>query len=759
MSAASAFAFNTSPSGSSLPLSFSGTASSDPVIMGRESALFAPGGQNAMETENPVAESASSELLVSPLNPQKESDAHSASSSSAGGGNGGAVAEGGGGGVESSSIESALDSLVSQLSCSSLTGGRDYHQRMAEQLRSSDVSARLEATQAYRRSLAHRQELEQQQKSTSCACSSQSTILPAGQSPSTSSVGLSGGSTVGRTGSIADTGGGAGAGSHVHRSDVTSSVARHSSTGGGGSSPSLSEGGGAVMDVTIEDMLSGDLFPHVVASLGMPHPLLQLESILLIQRLCRGTFAQVQGQVVTPALLSALVDLLVAVSRGQVLTGAAEIRLALLGLFTKLFQDFKAHRDYSLLRPATGVVPAVLEAVQANPDIEGARCLHALVCSNLQQLKVDVGPILSLLVWFMKNSDNQTLLCLSASACVTLCERPEGVDVVLSSPALPTVLRLLRHEDQRVVFDALSVAAKIAFVGSTIQIDRAISLGVVQAMVEVLQNPAVSNPTTRARACNTLGNLGCETPKQVQPIIETRAFPLLVEIFQMDPDYNTRIEAAYAVCACLSRADPQQVGYIISCTARPPAFSGFARNGRAAPRVGGAGTRDSTPSSSPFLPSSSSLSPFSLSAASRSSPFVGTVGSALPTLGFGVFAAPRPVIEKPPPAILSFGGNNPCLRLIADMLELVCESDPMNSGSLKLCKAILRGLDNILDVGAQEAKLLGLTENPYARLFHEVQGDLKLSQMQFFPDYNIAAKTHSILEKYFDVATTWNARK
>lgn len=497
-----------------------------------------------MEMENPVTESAPEVALVSPTNPQKESDAHSASSSSAGGGTEGAAAEGGGGGVESSSIESALDSLVSQLSCSSLTGGRDYHQRMAEQLRSSDVSARLEATQAYRRSLAHRQELEQQQKSTSCACSSQSTHLPAGQSPSSSLMALSGGGAAGRAGALVDTGGGGGMGSHVHRNDVNTSVARHASAGGGSTSPSLSEGGGAVMDVTIEDMLSGDLFPHVVASLGMPHPLLQLESILLIQRLCRGTFAQVQAQVVTPALLSALVDLLVAVSRGQVVTGAAEIRLALLGLFTKLFQDFKAHRDYSLLRPATGVVPAVLEAVQANPDLEGARCLHALVCSNLQQLKVDVSPILSLLVWFMKNSDNQTLLCLSASACVTLCERPEGVDVVLSSPALPTVLRLLRHEDQRVVFDALSVAAKIAFVGSTIQIDRAISLGVVQAMVEVLQNPAVSNPTTRARACNTLGNLGCETPKQVQVSVSRKGSGSFLSSFTLRPPH--------AICAVFS---------------------------------------------------------------------------------------------------------------------------------------------------------------------------------------------------------------
>ncbi|CBZ49676.1 conserved hypothetical protein [Neospora caninum Liverpool] len=732
MSATSAFSSGPSSPGP-LALTLSGASVGSPGFLGASGP-----GSTAVDTIDAGSGPEEGELVESgaegvSANPQKESDAPSGAASAAG-----ASASASGQGETAASIESALDSLVYQLSSSSLTGGRDYHQRMAEQLKSDDIAARLEATQAYRRSLAHRQELEQQQtKSAGCTCTASGAASAAAQgaahSPSFPGFG-------GRTasGGLAESSGGAGG--------LGASPASFSRSGTSGSA--FSSLGDAVMDVTIQDMLDQDLVCDVVRSVGMPHPHLQLESILLIQRLCRGTFSQTR-QIVSSTLIDSLVQILLGVTGGCVGTGAPELRLAVLGLFTKLAQDFKAHRDFSLLRPAAGVVPAVVEAVKAAPDLEGTRCIHALVSSNLQQLKVDVAPILSILIWLMKNSDDQAILCLAASACVTLCERPEGVDVVLNSPALPTILHLLHHEDQRVVFDALSVAAKIAFVGSTVQIDRAINIGVVQAMVEVLQNPAVSNPTTRARACNTLGNLGCETPKQVQPIIETRAFPLLVEIFQMDPDYNTRIEAAYAVCACLSRADSQQVGYIISCTARPPAFSGFSRNRGSSSRAALEGPLSSNRGTMFGSGVSSYLSsPLAFSSSSR-------LGSG--QLGL-VYGTPR-ITEKPPPAILSFGGSNPCLGLIADMLELVCESDPTNSGSLKLCKAILRGLDNILEVGAQEARLLGLTENPYAKLFHEVQGDLKLSQMQFFPDYNIAAKTHSILERYFEDATTWNTRK
>lgn len=99
------------------------------------------------------------------------------------------------------------------------------------------------------------------------------------------------------------------------------------------------------------------------------------------------------------------------------------------------------------------------------------------------------------------------------------------------------------------------------------------------------------------------------------------------------------------------------------------------------------------------------------------------------------------------------------MQLIADMLELVSESDPMNNGSVKLCKSILRGLENILDKGDDETRDLSLWENPYVFMFKEVQGDIKLLQMQFFPEYYVVNKTYDILAKYFSLTSTWNNRK
>ncbi|CDJ61323.1 Importin subunit alpha, related [Eimeria maxima] len=524
------------------------------------------------------------------------------------------------------SLENALDSLVSQLGNSSLT--YDNGVRMMTNLKSSDIALRLEATQAYRRSLSNRQE----------------------------GAVVNTGSTLGTT--------------------LPSGAELRS---------------GPLLDISIDEFVEMNLVAHVIESLRMPHPHLQLESILLLQRLCRGTFAQTL-RVVSSSLLDAVVDILKKLTLDS--PGVVELRVAIFSFLTKIALDFKHGKNLSLVRRPL-VLPAVLRCANLHPDVEGVRCVEALVhprfCSADMKLAV-----LKFLVRVMAESKDPASLSLACNACVTLCDSPEGVSAVLEAMAMPHIMKLLCHSDETVVFDALSIAARIAFIGTTQQIDLVIGMGTVSTMVQVLTDPAVSSPMARARACNTIGNLGCETPTQVQAIIDTQAFPLLLEIFQVDPDYNTRIEAAYAVCACLSRASPRQVGVIVCCTTRAPSFLDRGR-----------GTS-------------------------------------------GVYFAQDP----DEPCVLSLTGSNPCLHLIADMLELVSQSDPSNSGSLKLCKAILRGLENILEVGVQEGKSLDLPENPYARLFQAVQGDVKLARMRYFPDYNVATKAHSILQ-YF---TTLSSR-
>lgn len=522
------------------------------------------------------------------------------------------------------SLENALDSLVSQLGNSSLS--YDSGLRMVANLESQDIALRLEATQAYRRSLSSRQER---------------TSAPAATPGAPALGALSGGIT-----------------------DLRS---------------------GPLLDVCIDEFIDMNLVPCVVESLRMPHPHLQLESILLVQRLCRGTFAQTL-RVVSSGLLDAVVDILKTLNLES--PGGMELRVAIFSFLTKLALDFKNARNLWLLRRPM-VLPAVLRCANLHPSVEAVRCVEALVHPRFCTAEMKVA-VLKFLVRVMAKSSDPTSLSLACNACVTLCDSPDGVSAVLEAMAMPHIMKLLCHSDEAVVFDALSIAARIAFIGTTQQIDQVIGMGTVSTMVKVLTDPTVASPMARARACNTIGNLGCETPTQVQAIIDTQAFPLLLEIFQVDPDYNTRIEAAYAVCACLSRASPQQVGVIVCCTTRAPSFM---ERGRGTSRV--------------------------------------------------YFAQ-----EPDEPCVLSLTGSNPCLHLIADMLELVSQSDPSNSGSLKLCKAILRGLENILEVGVQEGKTLDLPENPYARLFQAVQGDVKLARMRYFPDYNVASKAHSILQ-YF----------
>lgn len=531
------------------------------------------------------------------------------------------------------SLENALDSLVNQLGNSSLT--YDGGLRMMANLKSADIALRLEATQAYRRSLSSRQE-----------------------------------------GVLATAAAGAGAASGAPQAVL-------------GGAP-LSSGAdqlrsGPLLAVCIDEFIDMHLVSHVVDSLRLPHPHLQLESVLLIQRLCRGTFAQTT-RVVSSGLIDAVVDILKSITLDS--PGGMELRLAVFSLLTKLALDFKNEKDLTLVRRPM-LLSAVLRCANLHPGVEAVRCVEALVHPRFCSAEMKVG-VLKFLVRVMAESSDPASLSLACNACVTLCDSPDGVSAVLEARAMPHIMKLLCHADEGVVFDALSIAARIAFIGTTQQIDQVIGMGTVSTMVQVLTDPAVASPMARARACNTIGNLGCETPTQVQAIIDTQAFPLLLEIFQVDPDYNTRIEAAYAVCACLSRASPQQVGVIVCCTTRAPSFL---ERGRGSSRV--------------------------------------------------YFAQ-----EPDEPCVLSLTGSNPCLHLIADMLELVSQSDPSNSGSLKLCKAILRGLENILEVGVQEGKSLDLPENPYARLFQAVQGDVKLARMRYFPDYNVASKAHSILQ-YF----------
>lgn len=155
-------------------------------------------------------------------------------------------------------------------------------------------------------------------------------------------------------------------------------------------------------------------------------------------------------------------------------------------------------------------------------------------------------------------------LVMACDVLMVICEKTYGIELVLDACILNKIIQLAKANNE-VSFTALSVIAKMAFTANTDQIVDLSQHGVPDALMEIISNPK-TNDDARARACNALGNLGCETQEHVERLINLDAFPILIATFQNNCDYNTKIEAAYAVCACASRGSQDQVGYIISST-------------------------------------------------------------------------------------------------------------------------------------------------------------------------------------------------
>lgn len=213
--------------------------------------------------------------------------------------------------------------------------------------------------------------------------------------------------------------------------------------------------------------------------------------------------------------------------------------------------------------------------------------------------------IVDYLVSVLHRTQEAQILSIACNTLVAICEQSYGVDLLLESGGLKKIMELSlvvvnKHEarvsmeskgnmksevpqklmvsspnlnsnvDQsfnEISFGALSVISKMAFAASHNQILSLIDGDVQDSLVKLLNCP-VTTSRCKARACNTLGNLACETDSEVQAIIDSDALKSLVDVFQNDLDHSVRVESAYAICACLSKANRKQIGYIISCNSK-----------------------------------------------------------------------------------------------------------------------------------------------------------------------------------------------
>eukprot|EP00920_Eleutheroschizon_duboscqi_P034392 GHVT01082580.1.p1 GENE.GHVT01082580.1~~GHVT01082580.1.p1 ORF type:complete len:835 (+),score=175.34 GHVT01082580.1:702-3206(+) len=650
-------------------------------------------------------------------------------------------------------IESALDQLTSQMA-GGLSLTRDYTAKMASYLVCEDLAERIEATQVYRQSLAAR--LEPDPKAADA-------------------------NTVYRSGPE----GGANPGAMGRRDSMH------------------------LLEVSISDLTSRPVLLALQESLNAPQVfvrcnpqmvlLLQVETALLLGKMALGTTEELAFIFVSNHILQTACAILASDRiTDHNCPEANALRKAILDLITRLVLKSDAVRCSILSQ--NDLLKGIIAGASVAVDKHGLSVVNTIL-PLIPELRKSPGLIPDveemvkyLALALLAGPGDPKIVELALMGCVHVCEKGyNGIALILNSGALVPVIGILCSPECPCTFEALSVVAKIAFSGTTDQINQMISYQVVEALIHLLRSPRTSNTATRARACNTLGNIGCETPFQVAQIIAHGGCSMLVHIFRHDPDYNTRIEAAYAVCSCASRANENQVAYIVTCTSNVPSCSTWEDrqwNSRFFPcppleQLVRAPQRSNAPfQAAPTLDipglrsqsfSCSSLSMPELPAAAASSALdrhssvflnaTGVLHSAadapsanLPlsplSLPSASIATHSPEQFVPKFFVSGVDDEDNCMKLVADMLELVRASDPLNPGNVKLCKAILRGLHNILEHGAKLSESQGVFENPYATMFAKIQGDKKLAEMQFFPDFTVAEKTQLILIRYFTKSAT-----
>ncbi|EDO06329.2 hypothetical protein BBOV_II003740 [Babesia bovis T2Bo] len=180
---------------------------------------------------------------------------------------------------------------------------------------------------------------------------------------------------------------------------------------------------------------------------------------------------------------------------------------------------------------------------------------------------------------------------------VSVCEYSSGIDLLMERQFLPAIVNLanravFRYEAimkelerskgmfdatsamkvgesitsdvHQVTFDAVSVISKMAFKGNRRQIMYLLEFGIIDELVKLVNCP-ISTSIVKTRVANALGNMAYESDREVQAIINAKAIPALVNAYERTIDHNTKLEAAYAICACAAKANRQQLKYIISC--------------------------------------------------------------------------------------------------------------------------------------------------------------------------------------------------
>ena len=123
---------------------------------------------------------------------------------------------------------------------------------------------------------------------------------------------------------------------------------------------------------------------------------------------------------------------------------------------------------------------------------------------------------------------------------------------------LGRIIELLRHPSPAVQTPALRTVGNIV-TGDDLQTQAALDAGVLAPLKELLGSP---KKNLRKEACWTLSNITAGSRPQIQLVIDQGIFPALVEMCN-HAEFDVRKEAAWSISNATSGGSPEQMGKLV----------------------------------------------------------------------------------------------------------------------------------------------------------------------------------------------------